>query len=116
MNGDTFYTMVGGGAGYGDPLERDPESVIQDLRNNRMSHWAAQEIYKVVYDQESLRPDLDATEELRNQTREDRKRGAKSYDEFEAEWSKQRPSEEALKYFGTFPHPSEGINAGPPGM
>ncbi len=39
MNGDTFYLPVGGGAGYGDCLERDPENVLRDVNDNITSHW-----------------------------------------------------------------------------
>ena len=119
MNGDTFYVPVGGGSGYGDPLERDPEAVIRDLREERTSAWAARNIYQVAYDPNTLRLEVEETEKLRAEAKAARKSRAKSYDEFEAEWLTQSPPEEVLQYYGTFPHPSEGIKAGvggPPGM
>jgi len=116
MNGDTFYVPVGGGAGYGDPLERDPEMVIDDLREQRTNLWAARNIYHVAYDEKTLRLDPEKTKALRKEARAERKRRAKPYDEFEAEWLKLKPPEGILQYYGTYPHPSEGIQAGPPGM
>lgn len=116
VNGDTFYVPVGGGAGYGDPLDRDPASVIDDLREMATTHWAAQNIYKVAYDPQTLRLDPEKTTVLRDEALAERKKRGKPYAEFESEWLKLRPSEEAIRYYGTYPHPSEGIQAGPPGM
>ena len=115
MNGDTFYVPVGGGSGYGDPLERDPASVIDDLREERVTPWAAQNIYHVAYDEKTLRLDPEGTEKLRAEAKAERMKRAKPFAEFEAEWMKQRPPEEVLQYYGTFPHPKEGIAAGPAG-
>jgi len=115
MNGDTFYVPVGGGTGYGDVLDRDPEAVLKDLHENMTSHWAARNIYKVAYDEKTLRLDPEKTDALRKEARAERLRRSKPYAEFEAEWLKLRPTEQALKYYGTYPHPSEGIKAGPPG-
>jgi acetophenone carboxylase len=116
MNGDTFYLPVGGGAGYGDVLERDPELILKDLREGMMTHWAARNVYLITYDEKTLRLDPEKTETLRNEARKRRLERAKPYDAFESEWLKQRPPEEALKYFGAYPHPSEGPPPGPPGM
>ena len=116
MNGDTFYLPVGGGAGYGDVLERNPENVLKDLRENKVTHWAAQNIYKVAYSEKTLRLDPEKTEELRRKARKMRLERAKPYETFELEWLKQSPPEPALKYFGAYPHPSEGPLPGPPGM
>jgi acetophenone carboxylase len=105
-NGDTFYVPVGGGAGYGDVLERDPKLVIADLKNDMLNHWAAQNLYCVVYDEDSLRLDEKATEIKRQEAREERKRRGMSYDEFMVEWSKLRPADSALTYYGNFPDPA----------
>ena len=37
-----------GGGGYGDPLQRPPESVLDDVRNGYVSARAAAEVYDVV--------------------------------------------------------------------
>ncbi len=116
VNGDTFYVPVGGGAGYGDALERDPENVIDDLKNNMTTHWVAKNVYKIAYDEKTLRLDKEKTKEVRSAAMDERLKLGKPYDEFEAEWLKLRPSDEALKYYGAFPNPSEGPPPGPPGM
>jgi len=109
LNGDTFYVPVGGGGGYGDVLERDPELVLQDLRNGMTTHWVAQNIYKVAYDEQTLRLSVERTRALRDKARGERKKRSKPYAEFEAEWLKLRPPEQFLKCYGSYPHPSEGI-------
>ncbi|MEW6529267.1 MAG: hydantoinase B/oxoprolinase family protein [Thermodesulfobacteriota bacterium] len=109
LNGDTFYVPVGGGAGYGDPLERDPELVIRDLREAMTTHWAAQNIYKLAYDEQTLRLDPEETKALRDEARAERKERGKPYAEFEAEWLKLRPSGRILQHFGSYPHPRDTI-------
>jgi len=109
MNGETFYVTVGGGAGYGDPLEREPSSVLKDLRDGITTHWAAKNIYHVAYDEQTLRLDPERTSQLRKQAREERIGKAKPYDAFESEWLKLRPPEKVIKRFGAYPHPSEGM-------
>lgn len=116
MNGDTFYVPVGGGAGYGDSQERDPKDVINDLKNNMTTHWIAKNVYKIAYDEKTLRLNKKKTKEIRSQARDERLNLGKPYEEFEAEWLKLRPSDDALKYYGTYPNPSEGPPPGPPGM
>ena len=37
--------MAGGGGGYGDPRERDRETVRRDLRNGVISPDAARDLY-----------------------------------------------------------------------
>jgi N-methylhydantoinase B len=57
-----------GGGGYGDPLERDPEAVLEDVRDEKVSVAAAREAYGVVVTDEG---DLDraATRERRETMR-----------------------------------------------
>jgi N-methylhydantoinase B len=38
----------GGGGGFGDPMERDPELVAEDVREGYVSHAVAQNVYGVV--------------------------------------------------------------------
>lgn len=116
MNGDTFYLPVGGGAGYGDAIERNPDEVIEDLKNNMTTHWAAEHIYQIVYDKNTLRLDPEKTDKKRSAVRKERLAAGKPFDEFEEQWLKQKPSDQALKYYGAYPHPSEGPPPGPPGM
>jgi acetophenone carboxylase len=105
LNGDTYYLSVGGGAGYGDVVERDPAMVMEDLKNGLTTHWAARNIYHVAYDTESLRVDDEGTEKLREEEIAARKARGRPYDEFEREWLQQRPSGALIKYYGGFPHP-----------
>jgi N-methylhydantoinase B len=46
--GDMLVVETPGGGGYGDPLERSPEAVLDDVRNHRLSVAAAREEYGVV--------------------------------------------------------------------
>jgi len=101
--GDLFFSASFGGPGYGDVLERDPQLVMKDLREESISHWVAQNVYKVVYDPETLIPDLEATERLRAEERENRKKRGRTWDEFQTEWSQKKPKDELLTYFGTWP-------------
>ena len=114
MKGDTFYVPVGGGAGYGDALERDSRAVMEDLRNGLTTHWAARNIYKVVYDEKMLRLYPEKTKEFREEARAERKQRGTPYAEFEKEWLKLRPPNHAITYYGSYPDPREGIESSPP--
>ncbi|HYB42263.1 MAG TPA: hydantoinase B/oxoprolinase family protein, partial [Candidatus Methylomirabilis sp.] len=57
--GDQLWEYVGGGAGYGDPLERDPERVLADVLDGKISRESAAESYGVV-----LTPAGDAVDEV----------------------------------------------------
>jgi len=43
--GDRVTVSIGGGGGYGDPLDRPRQVVESDLRNDRVSPEAARERY-----------------------------------------------------------------------
>ena len=45
------FCFSAGGAGYGDPLEADPEDVARDFVGGLISAWTMREIYKVAYDE-----------------------------------------------------------------
>jgi N-methylhydantoinase B/oxoprolinase/acetone carboxylase alpha subunit len=92
-----------GGAGYGDPLEREPEAVAADLEKGAISEWVAENIYQVVWDPERRRVDAAATEERRTAERQARLARGRPYAEFEAEWSEKRPPEEILAFYGSWP-------------
>ncbi len=113
MYGDTFYVPVGGGAGYGDVLERDPQAALDDLAEGLASEWVVENVYKVVFDHDTLRLDQEATAARRQKALAARLDGAKPFEEFVAEWEKLAPSEDALHCYVTFPHPNEGIKQGP---
>lgn len=104
--GDTLYFGVGGGGGYGDVLEREPQAVMRDLRDQRMTHQAAREIYHVVYDPDSLRVDEAATARRRDAVRAERLRLSRPFHEFQRDWQRLRPPEQALQHYGSYPDPA----------
>jgi N-methylhydantoinase B len=55
----------GGGGGFGDPHERDPEAVLTDVRAGVVSRDAARQRYGVVLDDDASSVDRDATASLR---------------------------------------------------
>jgi N-methylhydantoinase B len=63
--GDAFRLRSGGGGGYGEPRERPPELVLEDVQQGYVSIEAAKELYGVVIDVETMAIDWAATEELR---------------------------------------------------
>jgi N-methylhydantoinase B len=52
--GSVVELRTGGGGGFGDPLEREPERVREDVRDGFVSLEAAERDYGVVLDPESL--------------------------------------------------------------
>ena len=69
---DVLYMRMSSGGGYGDPLEREPERVLNDVENGIVSRAEAGEIYGVVVQGDDLVLDLAATDELRLRLRQDR--------------------------------------------
>jgi len=101
--GDLIVNYSSSGAGYGDPLEREPELVMRDLREGLLSHETASEVYAVVYDRETYAVDHEATDRRRMEERKVRLNRGQPYAEFEREWSKKRPMPEILLDFGPWP-------------
>jgi acetophenone carboxylase len=99
----TTDQATAGGHGYGDVLEREPQAVVDDVRKEIVSNWAARNVYHVAYDAETWIADEEITQELRKQEREDRLLRARSYAEFEKDWLKKRPPEDQLTYYGSWP-------------
>ncbi|HEY7167126.1 MAG TPA: hydantoinase B/oxoprolinase family protein [Candidatus Binatia bacterium] len=62
---DVLYIRAASGGGYGDPLEREPRLVGEDVRNGLVSQTSAAQVYGVVIDDDSQLPDLAKTQELR---------------------------------------------------
>jgi N-methylhydantoinase B len=67
--GDLFRHEVAGGGGWGDPSERDPALVLQDVLNEFVSPRSAREDYGVVLSGSPLVVDAAATATLRQQMR-----------------------------------------------
>ena len=71
--GDVFRHEMSGGGGYGDPLERDPEGVLRDVIEEKVTREHAEREYGVVFVKsegvDAWTLDLSATERLREQMR-----------------------------------------------
>jgi len=65
--GDVISFYSAGGGGYGDPYERDPETVEKDVALGYVSVDNAREAYGVVIDPVSLKADPERTKGLRTQ-------------------------------------------------
>ena len=67
--GDRVWVRTPGGGGYGDPLQRSPDAVLEDVQLERYTSLQARELYGVVLLEHNdlLFVDEQATEELRNQ-------------------------------------------------
>jgi N-methylhydantoinase B len=61
-----------GGGGWGDPLEREPLSVLQDVNDDKVSAQAARTDYGVVLRKDGLSFEIDlaATQALRDELRQ----------------------------------------------
>jgi N-methylhydantoinase B len=62
--GDQLWEYIAGGAGYGDPLDRDPAAVLADLRDGKIAAVSVAEDYGVV-----LTPDGTAVDEVQTKER-----------------------------------------------
>ncbi len=63
--GDVFRQTGSGAGGYGDPMERDPESVLEDVTQEKLTVPHVREAYGVVLVGDPLRVDKEATDRLR---------------------------------------------------
>jgi N-methylhydantoinase B len=64
-NGDVVSLRLPGAGGYGDPLERDLNLLLQDVRDGKVSLGSARDDYEVVIDPKTLQVDEEATKKLR---------------------------------------------------
>lgn len=67
--GDRFRHISAGGGGYGDPLEREPQAVLQDVLEEKVSVAAAAREYGVVLNAALTAVDDAATAALRRKRR-----------------------------------------------
>jgi N-methylhydantoinase B len=63
--GDTYTSYPSGGGGWGDPMERDPESVRDDARNEIISRESAEKIYGVALEGQECTINRERTHSLR---------------------------------------------------
>ena len=82
--GEVYVICQGSGGGYGDVLDRDPESVLADVAAGYLSPETAREIYFVVYDEGNLSVDAEATTAARDAERAARKARGVPYADFVA--------------------------------
>jgi len=67
---DAFEHTWSGGGGFGDPIDRDPALVYDDVQTGAVSERAAREIYGVALNGGG--PDIEQTEALREEIRRER--------------------------------------------
>lgn len=92
-----------GGTGYGDPMDRDPDAIANDVLKGIITPSIAEQVYKVVWKEDEQRLDRQASAEaVRDELAARLKRG-KPYDEFVTEWEQQKPPEEILEFYGSWP-------------
>jgi N-methylhydantoinase B len=71
---DVFEAIFSsGGGGYGDPLDRDPALVLDDVRRGLVSVECARKLYGVIIDGAIFEVDDRKTAEMRESTRKQRK-------------------------------------------
>jgi N-methylhydantoinase B len=64
--GDVFRLVSAGGGGYGDPFEREPDLVLADVREGKVTREGARRDYGVVLEPDSDELDVRATKVLRD--------------------------------------------------
>jgi acetone carboxylase, alpha subunit len=97
--GEIWIGRMGGGGGYGDPLERDPAAVAIDRRQGLISDEAMSNVYAVVLDGDGV--DQAETDGARRRARESRLERGVPYDEFVKGWRRDTPPE-GVPYFGSW--------------
>ena len=83
--GHIIYARLGGGGGWGDPLERPPAAVLEDVLDEYVSPEGARRDYGVVIDEARMTVDEQATRTLRERIAAERK-------------ARQRQEERSVKY------------------
>ncbi len=67
--GDVYRFVSTGGAGYGDPLERDPDLVLNDYRSHLVSREGAARFYGVTLSENGQQVEIEQTSDLRGAIR-----------------------------------------------
>jgi acetophenone carboxylase len=76
---------------------------MKDIKDQIISDWSAENVYKVTYKRETLKIDQEGTEKARQAERQARIQQGKPYDEFEKEWLSQKIDESLLTFYGSWP-------------
>jgi N-methylhydantoinase B len=77
---DVYQVRTQSGGGYGDPLDREPERVLEDVRNGVVSAAGAKAMYGVVIDEKKDALDAAGTQKTRDEIRARRRDRAKPVD------------------------------------
>ncbi|MBF6569895.1 MAG: hydantoinase B/oxoprolinase family protein [Candidatus Binataceae bacterium] len=104
-DGDLFVENVSGAGGYGDVLEREPQAVLEDVRSRLITREVAEKVYGVFITADGHTIDVGATAEKRRAIRAERLALGKPFAEFIKEWSRKKPPQAILKYYGQWPDP-----------
>jgi N-methylhydantoinase B len=72
---DVYSVVCSAAGGFGDPLDRDPQKVKEDVEAHSVTVDGAREMYGVVIESETGELDHDATESLRTNARNERLNG-----------------------------------------
>lgn len=105
--GELYIMSQGTGGGYGDVLERDPQDVLEDIRNDIISPLVARDVYAVLYDPLSLTLDVAGTVALRESVRKSRLQKGQAFSEFVSCWTTPGPKNLPAPYFGCWGSPDE---------
>ena len=70
--GDVLRAEMPGSGGYGDPLDREPSAVLEDVRQEKVSIEHALAAYAVVIDPDAEAVDVKATKDARRRARQAR--------------------------------------------
>ena len=62
---DLISLRTGGGGGFGDPLEREPEKVLNDVVDGYITIEQAKDDYGVAIGEDTMKIDAEATKRLR---------------------------------------------------
>jgi len=96
-HGDVFRHVLAGAGGWGDPLERDADAVLKDVRNELLSAEKAAADYGVIVDTQTWAVNRAATEQRRADIRARRKwHGVPKVQWHDPELSEQRNVEPVL--------------------
>ncbi|MFT5426362.1 MAG: acetone carboxylase alpha subunit [Gammaproteobacteria bacterium] len=109
--GELYMISQGSGGGYGDVLERDPALVIKDIEERLITPDWAKKIYHVAFDEETLIVDVEATEKLRADYREQRKKQGVPYAEFVKKHVKSEPPKD-IPFYGSWNSDMSFVYAG----
>jgi len=65
--GDVARFITGMGGGYGDPKERDPQAVLDDVIDGYITQKTAEDVYGVIILEDPLHIDTEATKRMREE-------------------------------------------------